>query len=88
MLIHVRLLQNDILRQRRERGLPLHAPPHFRDLAGEYLITAGCYEHRHIFDTLEALSYLTAVLNAFHAAVLPCDAWVFLPNHYHVDLGS
>jgi putative transposase len=23
-------------------------------------------------------------LNAFHAAGLPCDAWVFLPNHYHV----
>ena len=77
--------RREILLQRRERGFPLHAPPHFRDLAGEYLITAGCYEHRHIFDTPEALSYLTAeVLNAFHTAGLPCDAWVFLPNHYHV----
>src|SRR5688572_16591042 len=81
--------RREILRQRWARGLPLHAPPHFRDVAGEYLITAACYEHRHIFETPEALSYLiNAVLNAFHEAGLLCSAWVFLPNHYHVLLSA
>jgi len=43
--------RQEILRQRCARGLRLHAPPHFRGVAGEYLITAACYEHRRIFDT-------------------------------------
>ena len=73
----------EILRQRWVRGLPLHATPHFRGVAGEYLITAACYEHRCIFDTPEALSCLTnEVLKAFYTAGLACSAWVFLPNHY------
>ena len=79
--------RQEILRQRRERGFPLHAPPHFRGLAGEYLITAACYEHRHIFAAPDALSYLTnEVLSALIEAGLEYSAWVFLPNHYHVLL--
>jgi putative transposase len=62
--------RREILHQRWARGLPLHAAPHFRGVSGEYLITAACYEHRHIFDTPKALSYFTnEVLKAFHEVV-------------------
>ena len=39
--------RREILRQRWARDLPLHVTPHFRGVAGEYLITAACYEHQH-----------------------------------------
>ena len=41
--------QQRILQSRRERGFPLHAPPHLRGVNGEYLITAACFNHQHIF---------------------------------------
>ncbi len=77
--------QQRILQQRRDRGFPLHAPPHLRDISGVYLITSACYEHQPIFDTPNDLSWLAdQVLDAFSTADLPYLAWVFLPNHYHV----
>ncbi len=85
--------RSQVLEARRERGFPLHAPPHFRGEAGEYLISAACYEHRRVFDGPELLSWLAEeVLDAFAKAGFEYDAWVFLPNHYHVlthvaDLG-
>ena len=79
--------QQCVLQQRRERGFPLHAPPHFRSVSGTYLITSTCYEHRPIFEHPDDLSWLAdEALNAFTAANLPHPAWVFLPNHYHVLL--
>jgi putative transposase len=79
--------RRQILDERRARGFPLHAPPHLRGIAGHYLITAACYEHRHIFSEPDALSELANdILGAFMTAELPCSAWVFLPNHYHVLL--
>lgn len=76
-----------VLAERRARGFPLHAPPHFRGIVGEYLITAACYEHRRIFDTPDTLSYLTdEMLRALDGAGLEFSAWVFLPNHYHILL--
>ena len=79
--------QRRVLQQRRERGFPLHAPPHFRDVSGTYMITSTCYEHRPIFEQPDDLSWLVdEALNAFTAANLPYLAWVFLPNHYHVLL--
>ena len=74
-----------VLQQRRERGFPLHAPPHFRGVSGTYLITSACYEHRPVFENPDDLSWLVnETLDAFTAANLPHPAWVFLPNHYHV----
>ena len=76
-----------VLEVRRARGFPLHAPPHFRGVSGEYLITAACYEHRHIFEQPDDLSWLAdEALNALTKAELPHPTWVFLPNHYHVLL--
>jgi putative transposase len=75
------------LQSRRERGAPLHAPPHLLGVAGEYLISAACYEHRPIFEQPKDLSWLAdEVLESLDSAQLPCAARVFLPNHYHVLL--
>ena len=76
-----------VLEERRKRGFPLHAPPHFKGVSGWYLITATCYEHRPIFEQVEDLSLLTnETLSALHKAGFEWGAWVFLPNHYHLLL--
>ena len=75
------------LAERRALSLPLHAPPHWRGVPGEFLITAACYEHRHIFENPNDLSWLAEqTLQALTLAGLSHAAWVFLPNHYHVLL--
>lgn len=80
-------VREQVLRERRERGFPLHAPPHFQGISGEYLITAACFEHRPIFTEPDELSWiLDETLGRLAGADLPCYAWVFLPNHYHVLL--
>jgi len=79
--------RQQVLQERRARGFPLHAPPHFRGVSGEYLITAACYEHRPIFQDPGDLSWLAdEVLSGFIEAGLTYRGWVFLPNHYHVLL--
>ena len=73
-----------VVRERHARGFPWHAPPHFRRVSGDYLITAACFEHRPIFAEPPDLSwFLDETMRAFTEAELPCFAWVFLPNHYH-----
>jgi len=73
-----------VLRVRRARGFPLHEPPHFRGIDGFYLITAACYEHKHIFAQPDDISYLAdEMLGALKEAGIFPEAWVFLPNHYH-----
>ena len=82
-----------VLKERRARGFPLHAPPHISSQGGIYLITGACFEHRPIFENQDDLSWLSnEVIGAFAAANLLHQGWVFLPNHYHVlvktkDLG-
>jgi putative transposase len=77
--------QKQILQTRREQGFPLHAPPHSYGVAGEYLITTACYEHRHVFTQPEELSWLEAeMLEGLTEGDILLSAWVFLPNHYHL----
>ena len=76
--------RQQVLKERSARGFPLHSPPHFHGIGGHYLITAACYEHRHIFEHTEDLSYLAdELLNALKTAAIQPQVWVFLPNHYH-----
>lgn len=75
----------EVVRARRDAGFPWHAPPHPRNVAGWFLITAACYEHRAIFAATGDLDELQAkILEALATARLPLGAWVFLPNHYHM----
>jgi putative transposase len=77
--------RQQVIRERRERGFPWHAPPHFPGVSGEYLISAACFEHQPVFADPTDLSWLLdQTLNALDEVKLPC--YVFLPNHYHVLL--
>lgn len=76
-----------ILKERKEKGYPLHAPPHpFRE-EGTYFITAAVYEHQHILRTPERLTeFETLLLQNFQSVGAVIIAWVILANHYHILL--
>jgi putative transposase len=78
--------QAALLALRRANGHPWHAPPHFAEGRHMYLVSAACYEHRALIGSAERRSELEAAL--IHAAAalegVQVDAWVVLPNHYHV----
>ena len=77
--------REQVVRERKERGYPLHSPPHFKGVAGYYLITAACYQHQRVFNTPDLLSLLMDCLfERLKQAKLDVFAWVFLPNHYHI----
>jgi putative transposase len=72
---------------RRLNSRPLHSPPHWR-FAGQrqFIITAACYEHKHIIGTTHQRmtmfeNDLLDVCGQFATSVY---AWSILPNHYHV----
>jgi putative transposase len=63
---------------------PWHAPPHFEQTAGTYLISAACYEHRPITSTEDRRTeWEMAVLDRLDQDI-KIHAWVVLPNHYHL----
>lgn len=77
--------REEVVRHRRERGYPLHAPPHpFRE-AGAYLITAANYEHKAIMKSPQRRTeFEVRLLNSFKEIADDLIAWVVLSNHYHV----
>lgn len=77
-----------VLADRKTLRRPWHAPPHFEQSHGVYLVSAACYEHRPLMAT-------SARREAWEAALLnrltldgtgdfDICAWVVLPNHYHL----
>jgi len=77
--------REEIVKVRRERGYPLHAPPHpFRE-AGAYLISAANFEHRSIMKSPKRRTeFETLLLNTLKEIADDLIAWVVLPNHYHL----
>lgn len=77
--------QQAIIQDRMQRGFPWHRPPH-PDAPGEYrIVTAACYEHRHILADRERLQWFeTRLLDTLKEAADHGAAWCVLPNHYHV----
>lgn len=80
-------------RQRHRRSW--HGPPHFVDLAGDFLLTAACYEHRPLIgqSPRRLAAFADDLLATVHEFAADVFAWVVLPNHYHVltrtpDLGA
>ena len=73
------------LEYRRRHRLPWHSPPHYSSETGVYLMTAACFENRHV------IGHTPERMAAFEQALLEtsrahCDqlfAWTVLPNHYH-----
>jgi putative transposase len=80
--------REEILRQRRERGYPLHAPPHPFRQAGYYLITAANFEHVPIMAApARRTEFEARLLEAMQGIQADVVGWVVLPNHYHVLVG-
>ncbi|MBI4670124.1 MAG: transposase [Chloroflexi bacterium] len=73
-----------VVQQRRERGFPLHAPPHPFRHAGNYFITVVNYEHKPIMAEPARRSEIEArLLDELRPFEVDVNAWVVLPNHYH-----
>jgi putative transposase len=77
--------RDEIIKQRRQRGYPLHGPPHpFRE-SGCYLITAANYQHIPVIHTPERRSsFEILLLDAMRKIKGEIVGWVILPNHYHL----
>jgi len=80
--------RDDIVAYRRERGYPLHAPPHPLREAGWYFITSANYEHSLIMaDPVRRDEFESRLIESFRAASAEIGGWIVLPNHYHVLAG-
>jgi putative transposase len=82
------LEKEEVVQIRKEKGYPLHAPPHpFRD-EGYYLITAACYEHAPVMESpARRTEFEIRLLETLKTFGMETSAWVILPNHYHVLVG-
>lgn len=77
--------REEIVNYRRERGYPLHAPPHPFRGAGAYLISAANFEHKPVMKLPERRTeFETRMLKAIKEIADEIIAWVVLPNHYHI----
>ncbi len=74
--------REDVLRQRREQGYPLHAPPHPYRAAGRYFITVANFEHAFIMAVPERRTdFEIRLLKAMQEIEAEMYGWVILPNH-------
>jgi putative transposase len=75
----------EIVQQRLANGYPPHAPPHpVRDELF-YLLTATCYEHKCRMDSQSRRQQILDLLfDKFVTLGMEIQAWVVLPNHYHL----
>jgi putative transposase len=74
------------LSYRRENELPWHSPPHYQADTPYYLITAACYEHRHVIGTTEEriVGFEAELVKTTASQTHRLFAWVVLPDHYHM----
>jgi putative transposase len=81
--------KRDIVQYRRQRGYPLHAPPHpFRD-KGVFLISATCFNHAFVMMLpLRRTEFELLLIEKAKSSNLNIISWVILPNHYHVLIGA
>ena len=76
--------REEVLRQRRDRGYPLHGPPHpFRQVS-RYLLTAANFEHAIIMAVPNrSTDFETRLISTLRSLDAEVFGWVVLPNHYH-----
>ena len=77
--------KTQIVEERRQRGFPLHQPPHpFRE-TGCYLITAANFEHANIMAMPDRRTVFQEILlKGFQEINAEIIGWVILTNHYHI----
>ena len=75
-----------ILEERRRRPRPWHGPPHIIDPGDLYLVSAACYEHRHVIGISPGRigAFEADLLDAAAERAQQIFAWNVLPNHYHI----
>ena len=80
----------ETLAHRKLQQHPRHSPPHHPDGKGLYLITSTCYEHQPWIgktdDRMDRFS--SELLELLGSYTNRIDAWVVLPNHYHVVVST
>ncbi|OCR01788.1 transposase [Oscillatoriales cyanobacterium USR001] len=75
----------ELVRERRSRGFPPHEPPHPVVDKTFYLLTAACYEHRcYLNSEVRRQELIDLLFEAFIQVGMEIQAWVILPNHYHL----
>lgn len=79
--------RDEILQFRKQHSRPWHSPPHWdSENSLYYLISAACYEHKHIISKnpsrfVQLENVLREICEKYSSEVL---AWCVLPNHYHI----
>ena len=69
---------------RRQRGYPLHSPPHPYREAGWYCISSATFEHALILlPPLRCTRFEEQLLKELKAVEASVAGWAILPNHYH-----
>src|SRR5262245_28590696 len=77
--------REDVVCKRRERGYPMHSPPHPFRGKGRYLITAANFEHAEIMASAERRTdFESRLLESMRAIAAEIYGWVILSNHYHI----
>ena len=81
-----------VLKVRKSLRRPWHAPPHYGQTWGVYMISAACYEHRPIMAAdARRTEWGRAVIDRFGRESpdrIDIRAWVVLPNHYHLIIAG
>ncbi len=80
--------RENVLYWRKLRSRPWHTPPHPLGGAGEFHLTAACYEHKPIIGlTPERMDvFADDLMQALEGCEI--HAWCLLPNHYHVYVAT
>jgi len=77
--------REELLTFRRLNDRPWHSPLHVESQNGRYLLTAACYEHRHIIglNPKRVADFAEELVEILEAHGENLYAWCVLPNHYH-----
>ena len=77
--------REELLQVRQFNNRPWHSPQHYESQSGGYLLTAACYEHRHVIglNPQRIASFAEALLAVLDIHCENVHAWCVLPNHYH-----
>jgi putative transposase len=77
--------QQAVVAERQRRGFPWHGPPHPEEPGAFRIVSAACYEHRHLLSSAKRLQWFEQeLLTTLFELGCPCTAWCVLSNHYHV----
>ncbi len=77
--------RKDVLRCRRDSGVPWHSPRHVQSNSRLFHITAACYNHEDVIgaEIQRMVEFECSFRESLDGAAEQCHAYVILPNHYH-----